>query len=124
MEDKDDDKELNQGIESEDRKVISSNPLETTDNPEMIVRDLEVKHLRRLKMTHLPPQARHILLLAASLHIREGRGLTVDDFQGIGFRKDNAEKKIQDARRNGLLVTLGKEEKESRNNITCQTTSI
>lgn len=84
-------------------KVTSSIPLETTDDPEMIVRDVEAKHLRRLKMTHLPPQARQILLLAASLHI-EGRGLTIGDLQAIGFKKDNAEKKIQDARRNGFLV--------------------
>jgi hypothetical protein len=48
-----------------------SNVIEATDEPEMIVRDLEARHLRRLQMRKLPPQARHILLLTASLHIRE-----------------------------------------------------
>ena len=43
----------------------------------MAVRDLEARNLHRLKMKKLPPQARHILLLTASIHIREGRGLTV-----------------------------------------------
>lgn len=52
----------------------------------------------------MPPKARHILLLAASLHIHEGRWLTAGDLQDTGLKQDNAEKKIQDARRNGLLL--------------------
>ncbi len=70
----------------------------------MVIRDLESRHLSRLKRRCLPPQARHILLLAASLHIREGKGITVGDLEKLGFRKHNAEKQLQDARRNGLLV--------------------
>ena len=70
----------------------------------MAVRDLEARNLHRLKMKKLPPQARHILLLTASIHIREGRGLTVGDLEKIRFRKHNAEKIIQDARRKGLLI--------------------
>ncbi len=84
--------------------TIASNSLETTDDPETVVRDLEARHLSRLHMNKLPPQARQILLFAASLHIKEGRGLTVGDLQGLRYKKDNAEKKIQDARRNGLLL--------------------
>lgn len=63
-----------------------------------MVRDLEVQHLFRLKRAKLPPQARRILLVAASLYIHEKKGLTVGDLQDIGFRKYNAEKNIQDAR--------------------------
>jgi hypothetical protein len=81
-----------------------SNVIETTDEPEMVVRDLEARNLRRLQMKKLPPQARHILLLTASLHILEGKGITVGYLEGLGFRKDNAEKQLQDARRNGLLI--------------------
>jgi hypothetical protein len=81
-----------------------SNVIETTDDPEMIVRDLEARNLRRLQMRKLSPQARQILLFTASLHIREGRGLTVEDLEKLGFGKHNAEKIIQDARRNGLLI--------------------
>ena len=68
--------------------------IETTDDPEMLVRDLEARHLRRLQMKKLPPQARHILHLAASLHIREGKGITVGYLEKLGFRKHNAEKAI------------------------------
>ena len=69
-----------------------------------MVRDLETRNLERLGRKSLPPQAREILLLAASIHLREGKGLTVKHLQRSGFEKDNAEKVIQDARRNGLLV--------------------
>ncbi len=82
----------------------NSNVIETTDDPEIVVRDLEARHLRRLKMEKLPPQAREILLLTASLHIREGVGITVRDLEKIGLGKHNAEKQLQDARRNGLLI--------------------
>ena len=43
-------------------------------------------------------------MLAASLHILEKRGITVSDLVRSGDNKDNAEKKIQDARHSGLLV--------------------
>jgi hypothetical protein len=78
--------------------------LEDIDNPETMVRDLETRNLERLGRKSLPPQAREILLLAASIHLREGKGLTVKHLQRSSFEKDNAEKVIQDARRNGLLV--------------------
>ncbi len=78
--------------------------IKDTDNPEMRVRDLEARILRRLQRRKLPPQARHILLLAASLHILEGVGITVRYLEKIGFRKHNAEKVLQDARRNGFLI--------------------
>jgi hypothetical protein len=78
--------------------------LETTDKPEIIVRDLESRHLHHLGRRKLPPQAREILLLTASLHINEGRGITVMDLQRLGFEKDNAEKKLYDGKKNGLLI--------------------
>jgi hypothetical protein len=78
--------------------------IKDTDNPEMLVRDLEARILRRLQRRKLPPQARHILLLAASLHILEGVGITVRYLEKMGFKKHNAEKVLQDARRNGFLV--------------------
>jgi hypothetical protein len=78
--------------------------IETPDDPEMLVRDLEARHLRRLQMKKLQPQARHILHMAASRHILEGKGITVGYLEKLGFRKDNTEKIIQDARRNGLLI--------------------
>ncbi len=78
--------------------------IKTSDDSEMLVRDLETRHLRRLQMKKLPPQARHILHLAASRHIKEGKGITVEDLEKLGFRKDNAEKKIFDAKKDGLLI--------------------
>jgi hypothetical protein len=58
--------------ENESSKAITFNPLEIIDDPEIPVRDLEARHLSRLRRTHLSTQARQILLLAASLHIKEG----------------------------------------------------
>jgi hypothetical protein len=78
--------------------------IKDTDNPEILVRDLEARILRRLQRRKLPPQARHILLLAASLHILEGVGITVRYLEKMGFKKHNAEKVLQDARRNGFLI--------------------
>ena len=43
--------------------------------------------------------------LAASLHLKEGSELTIDDHKAIGFKKDNAEKKLQDARRLELCTS-------------------
>ncbi len=43
-------------------------------------------------------------MLAASLHIFENRGITVSDLENLGNNKHNAEKKINDARRSGLIV--------------------
>ncbi len=57
-------------------------------------------------------QARYISLLAESLHLTEGRGLTVGDLQAIGFKQDNAEKRFKlkkwiasDAWRNNKTIT-------------------
>lgn len=55
-------------------------------------------------MRKLPPQARYNLLLAASLHILEGKDITMGYLEKLGFRKNNAEKKIFDAKKNGLLI--------------------
>lgn len=44
------------------------------------------------------------MLLAASIYIREGKGLTAKQLRKVGFEKDKDEKVIQAARRNGLLV--------------------
>lgn len=41
-------------------------------------------------MRKLPPQARYNLLLAASLHILEGKGITMGYLEKLGFRKNNA----------------------------------
>jgi len=92
--------------EDEDDPSNTNNPcnLKAIDNPESVVRDLEKRNLKRLGLKKFPPQARHILKLAASLHISEGKGLTVGKLQELRFKKDNAEKIIQDARRQGLLI--------------------
>ncbi len=46
--------------------------------------------------------------LAASIHICEKRGITVNDLEKLDYKKDNAEKIIQDAKKAGLLTPLEK----------------
>ncbi len=94
----------NAAVEGNSDSSDNYNVIETTDDPETVIRDLEARHLHRLQMKKLPPQARHILLLAASLHRLDGKGITVGYLEKLGFRKDNAEKQLQDSRRNGLLI--------------------
>jgi hypothetical protein len=57
-------------------------------------------HLR----IRLTPKIRELALLAASIHILEYRGIIVNDLKKLGISNDNAEKKLQDALRLGLLV--------------------
>src|SRR4051794_23066836 len=94
------------GEDDEDDQCNTNDPsnLKAIDDPESVVRDLEKRNLQRLQLKNLPSQARHELKLAASLHIREAKGLTVDHLQKLHFKKDNAEKIIQDAKRQGLLI--------------------
>lgn len=52
----------------------------------------------------LPPQPRKLALLAASIHLGEGRGLLVSDLIKLGLGKDNARKKMYDSMANGLFA--------------------
>ncbi len=85
-----------------------SNLLETTNDPEVLVRDLESRFLHRLGKKKFSPQERHLLHLAASLHLLERRGITVSDLERTNKGKDNAEKIIQNARMAGVLIPLEK----------------
>ncbi len=69
-------------------------------NPENLVRDWEANH------PHIPlsRSARELALLAASLHLYEGRGITVSDLQRLGLEKDNAEMKLYLSKKNSLLI--------------------
>lgn len=69
-----------------------------------MVGDLESRQSYSLKRKRFPAQARRILLLTASLHILEGKGITVGDLENLGLKKDNAEKKIFDGKKDGLLI--------------------
>jgi hypothetical protein len=94
------------GEDDEDDQCNINDPsnLKAIDDPELVIRDLEKRNLQRLQLKKFSPQARHVLKLTASLNIREGKGLTVGKLQELGFKKDNAEKIIQDAKRQGLLI--------------------
>jgi hypothetical protein len=70
------------------------------DPAQEMVRDWEVTHTR----IRLTPKIRELALLAASIHILEYRGIIVNDLKKLGISNDNAEKKLQDALRLGLLV--------------------
>ncbi len=67
---------------------------------ENLVRDWEANH------PHIPlsRSARKLALLAASLHLYEGRGITVSDLQRLGLEKDNAEMKLYLSKKNNLLI--------------------
>jgi len=98
--------------EDEDDQCNTNDPdnLKTTDDPGSVIRDLEKRNLQRLQLKKFSPQARHVLKFTTSLHIREGKGLTVGKLQELGFKKDNAEKIIQDAKRQGMLIKGKKRE--------------
>lgn len=81
--------------------------LENTKIPHTLVRDLETRFIRRYKKRFSKRQLK-ILELAASIHIWEKRGITVDDLERVGYQKDNAEKIIHDAKRAGLFIPLQK----------------
>ena len=78
--------------------------LEETCDPEVIVRDLESRHLPRLGKNKLPQQVRHMLVLAAHIHISKWRGIMVTDLTASGKKKDYSEKILQYGRKCGLLV--------------------
>jgi hypothetical protein len=68
--------------------------------PEDLVRDWESLHPDK----KLKGKARAVALLAASLHLYEGRGITVQDLTRLGNERDNAERKIYLCKEAGLLV--------------------
>ncbi len=72
---------------------------ESYSGPEPLVRDWESDHKQIL-----PPPARELALLAASIHLGEGRGILVSDLKRLGLEKDNAERKLYLSKVNGLLV--------------------
>ncbi len=87
----------------EDDTSLNNNHIDylVTKNPaEEMVREWEVTH----ETIKLPPRIRELALFAASIHLYEKGGITVRDLEKLGDTKDNAEKKIQDARRSGLLI--------------------
>lgn len=81
--------------------------LEKTSNPQTLIRDLETRYIRSNKKRFSKRQLT-ILELAASIHIWEKRGITVNDLEKVGYLTDNAEKIIQDAKRAGLFIPLEK----------------
>lgn len=97
-------KRANPVKDNDDYNSNDKNLLTTTEDPEAVVRDLEARNLRRLGRNKFSSQTREILTLTASLHIREGKGLTVGDLQKLGFEKNNAEGIIYRAMTSGLLI--------------------
>ena len=84
--------QINSNSEEDERE-------ESYSGPESLVRDWESDHRRTL-----PPPARELALLAASIHLGEGRGILVSDLKKLGLEKDNAERKLYLSKINGLLV--------------------
>lgn len=82
--------------------------LETTDSPEVIVRDLEYHNLSRLGKKKFSKQERNILLLAASLHLINWKGITVGDLIQHGYNRDNAEKMLSNGKKSGILIPSDK----------------
>jgi len=68
--------------------------------PEDLVREWESLHPDRI----LKRKIREVALLAASLHLYEARGITVQDLTKLGDQKDNAERKIYLCKENGLFI--------------------
>ena len=64
------------------------------------MRDWESSH-PGIKLTR---RARKLALLAASLHLYEGRGITVNDLMKLRMGKDNAEMKLYLSKKNDLLI--------------------
>jgi len=68
--------------------------------PEDLVRDWELLHPDK----KLKGKAKEVALLAASLHLYDGRGITVKDLTRLGDERDNAERKTYLCKEAGLLV--------------------
>ena len=80
-------------------KSLGGSDEDITD-PENLVRDWEANH------PHIPLSRRagELALFAASLHLYEGRGITVSDLQRLGLEKDNAEIKLHLSKKNCLFI--------------------
>jgi hypothetical protein len=72
---------------------------ESSNDPDSVVRNWESDHHQVL-----PNNVRKLALLAASIHLGEGRGILVSDLEKLGLSKDNAERKLYISKTKGLLV--------------------